>query len=781
MPTIKIVPMPGVSVPGPAGPIGLQGIPGNTGPAGPAGTNGTNGLDGEDALWNFTGAYSGGASYAVGDVVTYDGQLWYRANSNGGNTGDTPSEGFIWDLLAAKGADGSGGSGGLAYLGDYVSGNGYVVDLAVVRGSDNNLYIAKSSGALADPVGNTAEWDMFSNNATSDLGNFQFNAATANVNNSETLRIESRRFDGTQASALVLDPGDPSASLSATQFEGQSFSELWTQATWSGETVDILDTPEIINFLNGINSYASVQRVIINESAPMNVTGLSWTPTNVQLGVAVPAGELTPITDITFIYAFTSQVRLDYDNNAIDISGNRMNINLTTTQGRDISIISSDDATLRASGDDLNLHAGDDIRFISSWDNADHSWTMDSEGRLQLPGNGYIENPEDSSGDGYQNDTIKIVPDGLLESDQYLIIDPTAPNHIHLRAGGTQDASSADIFLGAEYTNVQVSDSYKSVYIRSKQQGQSMAHLNINPTQNDYLVTNDVVTATSGWTVDVNGTSYYITAVLYDNPVQGNTTIIAPGAPFVFEGVYNVFSPVNVNQWTFAPDGTFQGPAMGGVKVLGLLNSGDNDLGLYANDADIILQTADGAVNIVAPEVNITSNASPSSLNINTYSGAIVNSNRTSTYAAEDKVVATLGDIKTMFPQPVSWTPEVSGTGFTQTSNPATGTYLKYGSMVVVNIFTPFTNVTNFGSGQYSVTLPFPAKNHADVFAGSIHNTGPTTDHYSLKGHLVDNSSVMTLWYISGASKDEPFDHNSPITLNTTDLFHMHFIYEIEE
>jgi hypothetical protein len=133
------------------------------------------------------------------------------------------------------------------------------------------------------------------------------------------------------------------------------------------------------------------------------------------------------------------------------------------------------------------------------------------------------------------------------------------------------------------------------------------------------------------------------------------------------------------------------------------------------------------------------------------------------------------------FPDPVSWTPIVSGAGFIQTFNPATGDYMKYGRMVVVNLFVPFTNVVNFGTGQYSVTLPFPANNHTDVFAGSIHNTGSTTDHYSLKGHLDAGSSQMTLWYISGASKDEPFDHNSPITLNTTDLFHMSFIYETAE
>ena len=73
-------------------------------PKGADGTNGTNGTNGADALWNYTGEYNGGASYAVGDLATYDGQLWYRVGANGGNVGDTPSPGF-WNLLAAKGAD----------------------------------------------------------------------------------------------------------------------------------------------------------------------------------------------------------------------------------------------------------------------------------------------------------------------------------------------------------------------------------------------------------------------------------------------------------------------------------------------------------------------------------------------------------------------------------------------------------------------------------------------------------------------------------------------------
>ena len=87
------------TVPGPAGADGAD----STVP-GPAGADGS---DGADALWNFTGAYNGGASYAIGDVATNEGRTWYRINANGGNTGDTPSQGTFWTLLADKGADGA--------------------------------------------------------------------------------------------------------------------------------------------------------------------------------------------------------------------------------------------------------------------------------------------------------------------------------------------------------------------------------------------------------------------------------------------------------------------------------------------------------------------------------------------------------------------------------------------------------------------------------------------------------------------------------------------------
>jgi hypothetical protein len=72
------------------------------------------------------------------------------------------------------------------------------------------------------------------------------------------------------------------------------------------------------------------------------------------------------------------------------------------------------------------------------------------------------------SGDGYGYSTLELVPDNSLYDiqpggdfgygGQYLIIDPTSPNHIHIRAGGPQDQASAQLIVGGELANITVRD-----------------------------------------------------------------------------------------------------------------------------------------------------------------------------------------------------------------------------------------------------------------------------------------------------------------------------------
>jgi hypothetical protein len=128
-----------------------------------------------------------------------------------------------------------------------------------------------------------------------------------------------------------------------------------------------------------------------------------------------------------------------------------------------------------------------------------------------------------------------------------------------------------------------------------------------------------------------------------------------------------------------------------------------------------------------------------------------------------------------------TYAPVWSGTGLAFTGTPATGTYVKIGNLITVQIEVIFTTVSNFGTGQYSLTIPIASKYHTDVYGGSIHDVvNQGVDHYSIKGHLSDGSTTMTIWNIGSSAKDEPFDHNSPINLATVDKFHMSFTYICE-
>jgi len=108
---------------------------------------------------------------------------------------------------------------------------------------------------------------------------------------------------------------------------------------------------------------------------------------------------------------------------------------------------------------------------IQTYDGATyHTWTFDNSGNLNLPseGNivgstpnnyGYLQWVGNSSGDGGGYTTLRLVPDDTVEAgDQYLIIDPTGGGHIHIRAGGTQDNSAGELFLGGEKNFVRVVD-----------------------------------------------------------------------------------------------------------------------------------------------------------------------------------------------------------------------------------------------------------------------------------------------------------------------------------
>jgi hypothetical protein len=95
MAVIKIVPMPGA--------VGDKGDEGSPGPQGPQGETGLQGAPGADALWSYNGAWQANAAYAIGDLVTYQGQLYYAKAIT--TAGTLPTDTSKFDLIAAKGED----------------------------------------------------------------------------------------------------------------------------------------------------------------------------------------------------------------------------------------------------------------------------------------------------------------------------------------------------------------------------------------------------------------------------------------------------------------------------------------------------------------------------------------------------------------------------------------------------------------------------------------------------------------------------------------------------
>jgi hypothetical protein len=136
-------------------------------------------------------------------------------------------------------------------------------------------------------------------------------------------------------------------------------------------------------------------------------------------------------------------------------------------------VISWDDEelVLRSVNGDVQLEADNDVEIRSGYNfgTGDYGsrWIFNNNGELQgIPQDtansssydgGYIQFVGNSSGDGLGYTTLQLIPDETAVSgQQYLIIDPTGGGHIHIRAGGTQDNSDAQLFLGGENSYVSV-------------------------------------------------------------------------------------------------------------------------------------------------------------------------------------------------------------------------------------------------------------------------------------------------------------------------------------
>ncbi len=795
------------------------------------GDRGPRGFTGDDALWNFRGVYDLGASYAIGDVATYDGETWYRLDANGGNTGDTPTEGDFWTLIAQK-----GDSSGTADIADFVfttsfqEGNtpgddtSYMTvhnhDMEIRTTRDNapegpydadisinsadDVWITANDTVEVSSVGDevviytndfntrwafnpdggihfpddTVQTTAYTGGDTASHGDFIFDAATLRVDSSSDMILEANEGDGTVAAQIKVGAGDiPLEVASYRQTSSLFGTSDWSTAEWQSDgngagQIVITGSTNVVDFLN-TSFNGSFQKITVNNEFMSVYNGGSYGGDAATLYVSTGPEGGTPVTltTLTFTWSDKSGITIDYDDDEMNIIASNMQLNIETTGNEDIYIISSDDMRLEAR-DDFFIRSDGYINFVASSNENNYEWRMESNGTLEFPARGRLRNPASSSGDGNGYDTFHIIPDfSRYEYDQYLVVDPTAPNHIHIRPGGTPDASQADLIIGAERTHVRVSDNYNyggSVNVTSKVSPLTGNYLNTAPEAgSDMLVeTTDLGFITEGTYVYVDNTKYYVTNLQTDTPIAGSSIITAAGANFVPNGYYTFITDQGENYWAFTSEGFLTGPAMGYVNVYGISNPAtDTYLGINSSHK-VTISGTDGEF-LGDPEV-------------------------------ANNQIATIGDVETAQGAGANgeitrWSPNFQATGLSFTGSGTTyptynSHYVKNGRMVSFWIEIDLATVTNFGTGQYITALPYAplagTMNHFQAWANVDPAQNPDiAGHVVLQADHLANTTALDLHYLKQAGgansplMEAMFTQGAPATLTTSSKIYINGTY----
>ena len=131
-----------------------------------------------------------------------------------------------------------------------------------------------------------------------------------------------------------------------------------------------------------------------------------------------------------------------------------------------------------------------------------------------------------------------------------------------------------------------------------------------------------------------------------------------------------------------------------------------------------------------------------------------------------------------VFYQPIGST---NGTQPTFSGPVIFGSFNRFGNMAHFSIQVDFDNIISFGTGQYRLTLPFPARENYLFREGCLHDISAGAQ-YHISGHVLKDSNLLELYFsdkVASGVQDVPFTSTSPVTLTTADNFHISGTYEI--
>lgn len=130
------------------------------------------------------------------------------------------------------------------------------------------------------------------------------------------------------------------------------------------------------------------------------------------------------------------------------------------------------------------------------------------------------------------------------------------------------------------------------------------------------------------------------------------------------------------------------------------------------------------------------------------------------------------GDVGGLTTETKTWTPVFSGTGLVYTGTPAVGNYVQIGKLIHFNIRVSLSNVSNFGTGQYHLTLPVASAYHYAFRDGGLHHPAQNY-HFQLMADAEPNSTDLELYYTAPNGLDGAADYNSPHALSTDDFLYV--------
>lgn len=111
-------------------------------------------------------------------------------------------------------------------------------------------------------------------------------------------------------------------------------------------------------------------------------------------------------------------------------------------------------------------------------------------------------------------------------------------------------------------------------------------------------------------------------------------------------------------------------------------------------------------------------------------------------------------------------TMQTTNNNMVYTGNPVTIEVQRIGKMITANALIDFTNVTNFGTGQYYFDIPagIPARAH-DLSAGGFLSKAGST--YTIFGTLGATANKMYLWHPTSNGGSDTVTYNKPTTITT--------------